>query len=84
MQDNQKFIQVVTDDGASYQILKDALQKLVDNTHKMELKVLIQETQRGLVYPSELGCLNKLNMLGSFDLKNLGYHDGRAVVLSER
>jgi prophage antirepressor-like protein len=63
--------------------LKDALQKLVDNTHKMELKTLIQETQRGLVYPSEVGCLNEPNMLGSFDLEKLSHNDGRAVVLSE-
>ena len=64
-------------------IPKDALQKQVDNTHKMELKTLIQDTQKGLVYPSELECLNELGSLGSFDLDNLGYHDGRAVVLSE-
>jgi len=63
--------------------LKDSLQKLVSENHKRDLKNLIQEESNAVIPPSWLGCLKHPISLGSIDLKNLSYHDGRLVVLSE-
>jgi hypothetical protein len=62
---------------------KDALQKIVNEFHKKELKNLLKEQNKGPNVPNELGCLKHPTSLGSIDLKNLSYHDGRLVVLSE-
>jgi prophage antirepressor-like protein len=62
---------------------KDALQKMVNEFHKKELKNLLKEQNEGPNVPKELGCFKHPNSLGSIDLKNLSYHDGRLVVLSE-
>ena len=63
--------------------IKDTLQKVVKEFHKKELKILLQENNNGLPLPNELGVFKFPTMLGSVDLQNLSYHDGRLVVLSE-
>ncbi|AHL67617.1 BRO-like protein [Chloriridovirus anopheles1] len=62
---------------------KDAIQKLVSNKHKKELKSLLEEQNKGVIVPFEVGCLKHTTPLGSFNLSTLKHNNGRAVVLSE-
>lgn len=55
----------------------------VENIHKIELKTLIRETQKGLLDPYDVVTDNSTHLLGFFDLEKLSHNDGRAVVLSE-
>jgi hypothetical protein len=62
---------------------KQALRDRVNINHKTSLKNLLEKESNGILVPYELEMLKTPNLLGSFDLKNLSYHDGRVVVLSE-
>ena len=61
------------------QIMRDS----VKNDHKTNLKSLLEKENKSLILPSWLGVLKTPILLGSIDLKNLSYHDGKLVVLSE-
>ena len=63
--------------------IKVALQNLVKTNHKTDLKSLLEKENKGIILPSWLGHLKHPTLLGSIDLKNLSYHDGKLVVLSE-
>ena len=62
---------------------KKAIFDNVKNNHKKELKILLEEQNNGIDVPNELVTFKYSNSLGSIDLQNLSYHDGRLVVLSE-
>ena len=62
---------------------KQAIRDTVLDDHKTTLKDLIEEEINGINRLHELGVFKTPNLLGLFDLENLSYHDGRAVVLSE-
>ena len=62
---------------------KKAIFDNVKNNHKTELKILFEEPNNGLIEPNGLVTFKYPNSLGSVDLQNLSYHDGRLVVLSE-
>jgi len=63
---------------------KKVIQNHVNPNHKKDLKDLIEEENYGQLIPVGLGVVKTPTLLGSVDLKNLSYHDGRLVVLSEQ
>jgi hypothetical protein len=53
------------------------------DTHKIDLKNLLEDLNNAPKQPSWLGGLNPPDSLGSTNLSTLSYHEGRLVVLSE-
>jgi prophage antirepressor-like protein len=62
---------------------KDVLFSTVKETHKTNLKKLLEDLNNAPKQPSWLVGLNPPDSLGSTNLSTLSYHEGRLVVLSE-
>jgi hypothetical protein len=63
--------------------INKTLRDRVNINHKTSLKNLLEKESNGILVPYEMKMLKTSNLLGSFDLKTLSYHDGLVVVLSE-
>jgi prophage antirepressor-like protein len=62
---------------------KDVLFSTVKETHKTNLKKLLEDLNNAPKQPSWLVGFNPPDLLGSTNLSTLSYHEGRLVVLSE-
>ena len=62
---------------------KQAIQDMVNEPHKKELKILLEEQNNGLIVPNEVGVLKPPTSLGSINLQHLSHNDRRLAVLPE-